>query len=170
MLARSSSIPISADDLTCPICLERFTSPLLLPCCANSFCRQCLKKALARRPACPLCNAEADYADALPNRTLTRLLASQPDGGGGGPVRITIPSEKPQNRFLRPDRRKQELSRCWEWWHENEARLRCLFYVALVATLMITLKVNEEEYARQHGVPMSRFAVRTAHMGALPGV
>ena len=35
---------------------------------------------------------------------------------------------------------------------------------------MITLKVNEEEYARQHGVPMSRFAVRTAHMGALPGV
>ena len=97
-------------------------------------------------------------------------LASQPDGGGGGPVRITIPTEKPLNRFLRPDRRKQELSRCWEWWHENEARVRCLFYVALVATLMITLKVNEEEYARQHGVPMSRFAVRTAHMGALPGV
>ena len=82
MLARSLD-PICADDLTCPICLERFTSPLLLPCCANSFCRLCLKKALARRPACPLCNAEADYADALPNRTLTRLLASQPDGGGG---------------------------------------------------------------------------------------
>ena len=152
MLARSLDLT-SADDLTCPICLERFTSPLLLPCCANSFCRHCLKKALARRPACPLCNAEADYADALPNRTLTRLLASQPDGGGGG-----------------PERRTQELSRCWEWWHENEARLRCLFYIALVATLMITLKVNEEEYARQHGVPMSRFAVRTAHMGALPGV
>ena len=162
MLARSLD-PISADDLMPDL-------PRALHVAAPAACATPSRTASRRRwrdGRRSLCNAEADYADALPNRTLTRLLASQPDGDGGGPVRITIPSE---NRFLRPDRRKQELSRCWEWWHENEARLRCLFYVALVATLMITLKVNEEEYARQHGVPMSRFAVRTAHMGALPGV
>ena len=39
-----------SEELTCPICLDRFQAPKLLPC-LHTFCKKCLKDVVGNIPA-----------------------------------------------------------------------------------------------------------------------
>ncbi|CAM4578917.1 unnamed protein product, partial [Eretmochelys imbricata] len=51
------------EALSCPVCLELFTPPVLVLTCAHNFCKQCLEKILIRQNCshvngqfcCPMC-------------------------------------------------------------------------------------------------------------------
>ena len=62
------------DALSCPICLQLLTDPLIAACCQNNFCRQCLKNSLRAKPECPLCRAPLTLQNTLPNRAIRNLL------------------------------------------------------------------------------------------------
>ena len=42
-------------ELYCAICLEPLSGPVTLEC-QHTFCRQCITRAIAENPHCPLCN------------------------------------------------------------------------------------------------------------------
>lgn len=65
----------AADALSCPLCLDTFRHPLMLPCCGQSFCADCLRQALDVSSLCPLCRCKTSFDAALPNRGLGALLA-----------------------------------------------------------------------------------------------
>ncbi|CAM9487195.1 unnamed protein product [Chrysoparadoxa australica] len=52
---------IDRSELECPLCLNLYYEPISLSC-GHSYCRPCLKKALARSHSCALCRSPA-----LPN-------------------------------------------------------------------------------------------------------
>ena len=43
-------------ELSCAICLEPLSGPVTLEC-QHTFCRQCITRAIAENPHCPLCNS-----------------------------------------------------------------------------------------------------------------
>jgi hypothetical protein len=177
--------------LSCPVCLELFRDPVLLPCCQQSFCRCCLRGALARSPTCPLCRAEASMKLALPNRTLDALLAR---GAATAPIAVATaqaatstscaykdaqplpamtrrPRWRPEhddNPFLPRRRRDAPARSVCEWLAKHEERIRCVAIIVAVAMLMCFLKVEEEEYAVQTGYRPRRSAPQLARLG--PGV
>lgn len=59
-----SSLPGSSRermDLCCPVCLEDFEEPKILPNCKHNVCRHCLENMTRRKPAkvlCPVCRNE----------------------------------------------------------------------------------------------------------------
>lgn len=177
--------------LSCPVCLELFRDPVLLLCCQQSFCRCCLRGALARSPTCPLCRAEASMKLALPNRTLDALLAR---GAATVPIAVATaqaatstscaykdaqplpamtrrPRWRPEhddNPFLTRRRRDAPARSVCEWLAKHEERIRCIAIIVAVAMLMCFLKVEEEEYAVQTGYRPRRGAPQLARLG--PGV
>ncbi|XP_013402269.1 tripartite motif-containing 13 [Lingula anatina] len=70
-------------ELTCSICLELYTTPLMLPCTHN-FCEQCIQGLVrhgggARTFACPTCRREVvqdrSFLSSLPvNRSLNQVV------------------------------------------------------------------------------------------------
>mmetsp|Transcript_134751 Transcript_134751/g.262414 ORF Transcript_134751/g.262414 Transcript_134751/m.262414 type:complete len:382 (+) Transcript_134751:32-1177(+) len=67
------------DVLQCPICLERFDAPRLLPGCGHTFCAHCVQTlpasaGAAGNRACPTCRAPFQLADVRPNFTVQSLL------------------------------------------------------------------------------------------------
>lgn len=96
-----------ADDdedysLTCPICLELLTNPVMLPCCQQTYCKRCLRQALSNSGKCPLCRAPAGMELSLPNRALEGLLALRK----GRDIESAIPhwpAQRRRNAFL-PER------------------------------------------------------------------
>lgn len=44
------------EDLTCSICLNIFTDPVMLVC-GHSFCRECITLSLSSQDQCPQCRA-----------------------------------------------------------------------------------------------------------------
>lgn len=47
---------------TCPICYEqkRHIPRIVVPCCENNFCAECLVKHIAGNPTCPMCRKSVD--------------------------------------------------------------------------------------------------------------
>ncbi|XP_077590116.1 E3 ubiquitin-protein ligase TRIM35 [Stigmatopora nigra] len=64
---------LSEEDLTCPICCEIFTDPVVLSC-SHSFCRKCQercwKKGLLE---CPICRKKSSKSDCYPSLTLKNI-------------------------------------------------------------------------------------------------
>ncbi|XP_068192604.1 zinc-binding protein A33 [Antennarius striatus] len=61
------------EDLTCPICCDIFTDPVLLPC-SHSFCRSCLKRCWdTGLRECPLCRKKASKASIPSNLALKNV-------------------------------------------------------------------------------------------------
>ncbi|XP_068605809.1 zinc-binding protein A33 [Brachionichthys hirsutus] len=61
------------DDLTCPICCDIFTDPVLLPC-SHSFCRSCMMRLRdTGTHECPVCRKRASKASFPSNRALKNV-------------------------------------------------------------------------------------------------
>ena len=149
----------------CPICLDEFDDPVMLPCCQQSFCRDCLRKSLRKQQSCPLCRSGATIIMALPNRSLAGLLckagtceqkgvkrtpyAHTPTGLGRLHWRVGVSS----NPFLSA---QHEPATCCGWLAKHEARLRCIAMIVSVVVLMIFLKLEEEDYAVHTGYRVHR--------------
>lgn len=59
--------------LTCPICFDYFSKPILTPC-GHSFCFNCILKHLGMSRNCPMCRNEIEPCDISCNRPLEALL------------------------------------------------------------------------------------------------
>ena len=123
----------------------------MVPCCQHSFCAACLKEALRRVAACPLCRKPARLASALPNRSLSALLSCARGGLSATALASAavasddsepIPQPRPSSAARRerrrrgsgrpepqPEDRRSVLHRVWK---ENEPRC-----VALHASLSV---------------------------------
>ncbi|KAK1876969.1 E3 ubiquitin-protein ligase TRIM39 [Dissostichus eleginoides] len=61
------------EDLTCPICCDIFTDPVLLPC-SHSFCRSCVKRCWETGVRdCPVCRKRASKASPHTNLALRNV-------------------------------------------------------------------------------------------------
>uniref|UniRef100_A0A3B4B2B0 Tripartite motif containing 35-28 n=1 Tax=Periophthalmus magnuspinnatus TaxID=409849 RepID=A0A3B4B2B0_9GOBI len=56
-------------DLTCPVCQNIFSDPVLLPC-THSFCRECLQRSWLFNKKCPFCRELFTEDQAIANRDL----------------------------------------------------------------------------------------------------
>mmetsp|Transcript_60098 Transcript_60098/g.104858 ORF Transcript_60098/g.104858 Transcript_60098/m.104858 type:complete len:514 (+) Transcript_60098:72-1613(+) len=61
-----------AELLDCPVCLEPFSDPQMLPSCGHTFCRGCIRGLQSRR--CPTCRAAFIPAQVRPNFALRLVL------------------------------------------------------------------------------------------------
>ncbi|XP_053149347.1 E3 ubiquitin-protein ligase TRIM41-like [Hemicordylus capensis] len=65
------------DEMTCPICLDFFTEPVILKCGQN-FCRACLVNHWVALPGnnntCPHCTERVQQKDLKPNRQLANVV------------------------------------------------------------------------------------------------
>ncbi|TYZ62874.1 hypothetical protein PybrP1_012906 [[Pythium] brassicae (nom. inval.)] len=110
----------------CPICLDALVQPVLATCCGQSFCDACLREALTKTDACPLCREPllSGPHSAARNRALEGLLAHLP----------------------------ASTEHEWRHWcRVHWSSLQCAFYVALFVAFVFFLRVQEEEFAEhQH--------------------
>ncbi|XP_053147579.1 E3 ubiquitin-protein ligase TRIM7-like isoform X2 [Hemicordylus capensis] len=64
------------DEVTCPVCLEFFTEPVILAC-GHNFCQACIVQCWRESPtvaACPQCRESAEPKDLRPNRQLANMV------------------------------------------------------------------------------------------------
>ena len=166
----TSSRQIEEDDLalSCPICLELLSVPVMLPCCQQTFCKLCLRQALGSGTStCPLCRASARMEQCLPNRSLEAVLARC----RGSDIESSIPnwpSRRRPNVFLPEPLPRRRSGSAARWWSAHAPCVRCVCMVASVAALMMFLRVEEEEYARETGyLQNGRFHQNTGYLPAL---
>lgn len=85
-------------ELTCPICRKMLTNAVLIPCCMESACDDCVRTALIEKSNfhCPLCSQPLVPDQLLPNNSLRRAVenfktkvAVQPLVAGG----VNVPSK-----------------------------------------------------------------------------
>ncbi|XP_064885555.1 E3 ubiquitin/ISG15 ligase TRIM25 isoform X2 [Columba livia] len=77
-MTRPTALAGLAEELTCPICLDIYSTPVSLSC-GHSFCKQCVQQSRQLRPQgpfrCPLCHSQADPAAELqPNVQLRSIV------------------------------------------------------------------------------------------------
>ncbi|XP_062395835.1 E1A-binding protein p400-like isoform X2 [Sardina pilchardus] len=63
------------DDLSCPVCCDIYTDPVVLPC-SHSFCRPCLERSWREdsvRQECLICRQKTSAHNPTPNRALRNV-------------------------------------------------------------------------------------------------
>ncbi|XP_014018706.1 E3 ubiquitin-protein ligase TRIM17 [Salmo salar] len=70
----ASRVSLPEDDLSCPVCLNIFSDPVLLSC-SHSFCKACLQECWRLRgfQECPVCREVFSMGNPLCNRALKNL-------------------------------------------------------------------------------------------------
>ncbi|XP_050962578.1 nuclear factor 7, brain-like [Labeo rohita] len=68
---------LSADDFSCPVCIEIFKDPVVLSC-SHSVCKECLQKFWRTKETqeCPVCRRRSSRDDPPCNRVLKNLCES----------------------------------------------------------------------------------------------
>lgn len=69
------------EELTCPICKELLTEPVLLnndrkSPCHHTFCRECINKALVNKSECPTCKKQTIFRQVLSAPAIQRRLTN----------------------------------------------------------------------------------------------
>jgi hypothetical protein len=49
----------------CPICMEKIEKKVIVGCCTNSFCNECILNIMKTNPKCPLCRSTLDCSKML---------------------------------------------------------------------------------------------------------
>ncbi|XP_034960943.2 zinc finger protein RFP isoform X1 [Zootoca vivipara] len=65
------------EEATCPICLECFRDPVIIPECGHNFCRSCLIQCWGESEgaaSCPQCREIIQHRNLIPNRPLANVL------------------------------------------------------------------------------------------------
>ncbi|XP_025032099.1 zinc finger protein RFP-like [Python bivittatus] len=76
-MATGVSVLVLHEEATCPICLDYFQDPVLIPECGHNFCRSCLTRSwgqLDSGASCPHCRQSFWPRNILANRQLSRVL------------------------------------------------------------------------------------------------
>ncbi|GFH47124.1 hypothetical protein CTEN210_03599 [Chaetoceros tenuissimus] len=60
-----SVITTDLQEISCPICLEMFNDPHIVPECCHRFCKDCIEEALEHRKECPICRSRVTSRRAL---------------------------------------------------------------------------------------------------------
>ncbi|XP_008103935.2 E3 ubiquitin-protein ligase TRIM7 isoform X2 [Anolis carolinensis] len=84
MAAGGDPVRDLCEEATCPICLDFFQGPVIIPGCGHSFCRSCLSPSLSLSLAggseerslcsCPQCRQAFQPGSLFPNRQLANLV------------------------------------------------------------------------------------------------
>ncbi|XP_063178316.1 E3 ubiquitin-protein ligase RBBP6-like [Chroicocephalus ridibundus] len=98
-LPSSSDDPIP-DELLCAICRDTITDAVVIPCCGNSFCGECIRTALlqSEEHTCPACHQADVSPDALVANKCLRQAVNNFKSGTGYRKRI----QQQQQRQLPP--------------------------------------------------------------------
>ncbi|XP_048345333.1 E3 ubiquitin-protein ligase TRIM7-like [Sphaerodactylus townsendi] len=72
-MATGGSVQELCDELTCPVCLEYFKSPVMLTECGHNFCRACLPRGWGAI-SCPVCRGAIQPRNLKPNRQLANVV------------------------------------------------------------------------------------------------
>ena len=80
----SSSAAVSAlvdplsdrPDLRCPLCSQPFRDAVIVPCCAKTYCNECICQALVLENKCPTCSSSIDLNKLKPNSLLQNVVDS----------------------------------------------------------------------------------------------
>mmetsp|Transcript_35799 Transcript_35799/g.113128 ORF Transcript_35799/g.113128 Transcript_35799/m.113128 type:complete len:462 (-) Transcript_35799:45-1430(-) len=96
-LAEVSGLP-SADalknfpkELQCPLCQGMFRDAVLIPCCASSFCDECVRNSIIENQECPNCKKKGVLCDSLlPNQGLRSAIDAYLRNAAGAPQLAAI--------------------------------------------------------------------------------
>ncbi|XP_075769303.1 zinc finger protein RFP-like isoform X2 [Pelodiscus sinensis] len=75
-MAAASPVKSLQEEVTCPLCLEYFTDPVVTAC-GHNFCRACLSQCWEGPnpvPSCPQCRDPVQQGPLLPNRLLANVV------------------------------------------------------------------------------------------------
>lgn len=73
------------DELLCPICQDTMTDAVVIPCCGNSYCDECIRTALLESDehTCPTCHQDDVSPDTLiANKCLRKAVDNFKNGTG----------------------------------------------------------------------------------------
>ncbi|XP_053235245.1 E3 ubiquitin-protein ligase TRIM7-like [Podarcis raffonei] len=114
MAASGGSVQDLREEATCPICLEYFRDPVIIPECGHNFCRSCLIRCWGEsegEASCPQCREIIQHRNLIPNRPLAnvveKLTAGKPrlhgEKGAEGKGKICEKHQEPLKLFCKED-------------------------------------------------------------------
>ena len=53
------------DSKTCPVCYDEICNKVIVTCCHNPFCFECISMSLSHKPQCPVCRADMTMDDII---------------------------------------------------------------------------------------------------------
>uniref|UniRef100_A0A670HX56 Tripartite motif containing 39 n=1 Tax=Podarcis muralis TaxID=64176 RepID=A0A670HX56_PODMU len=96
-------------EATCPICLESFRDPVIIPECGHNFCRSCLIQCWGEsegEASCPQCREILQHRNLIPNRPLANVLEKlrlQGEKETEGKGKICEKHQEPLKLFCKED-------------------------------------------------------------------
>ncbi|XP_053235397.1 zinc finger protein RFP-like [Podarcis raffonei] len=115
MAASGGPVQDLCEEATCPICLEYFRDPVIIPECGHNFCRSCLIQYWGEsegEASCPQCREILQHRNLIPNRPLANVLEKltvgkprlhgekEPEGKG----RVCEKHQEPLKLFCKEDK------------------------------------------------------------------
>uniref|UniRef100_A0A670HXM8 Tripartite motif containing 39 n=1 Tax=Podarcis muralis TaxID=64176 RepID=A0A670HXM8_PODMU len=97
------------EEATCPICLESFRDPVIIPECGHNFCRSCLIQCWGEsegEASCPQCREILQHRNLIPNRPLANVLEKlrlQGEKETEGKGKICEKHQEPLKLFCKED-------------------------------------------------------------------
>ncbi|XP_060126934.1 E3 ubiquitin-protein ligase TRIM7-like [Zootoca vivipara] len=99
-------------EATCPICLDCFRDPVIIPECGHNFCRSCLIQCWETSEgevSCPQCRKIIQHRNLIPNRPLANVVEKltagklQGEKGSKGKGKVCKKHKEPHKLFCKED-------------------------------------------------------------------
>ncbi|XP_032998315.1 zinc finger protein RFP-like [Lacerta agilis] len=113
MAASGGPVQDLLEEATCPICLECFRDPVIIPECGHNFCRSCLIQCWGEsegEASCPQCREIIQHRNLIPNRPLANVVEKLTVGkllhgekGAEGKGKMCEKHQEPLKLFCKED-------------------------------------------------------------------